>query len=108
MATKRKKKIKRSPDLVLDGKPSTEITKYLKRIRKNVPTPRRGRVAADQWDHLIAALEESDALVMEAKTAGSVARRAKSLGYDIRLSRIDEEFTEVWCGGFGGVPKRTK
>lgn len=104
----KKKKIRRSPHLVLGGKPTTEIRAYIKRIRKNVVAPKRGKATRDEWDHLIAVLEEGNALTMETKIAGSVARRAKSLGYVIRLSTIDEEFTEVWCGGFRGVPKRTK
>lgn len=106
--TKKKKKIKRSPHLVLDKKPTAEIRSHIKRIRKNVTAPKRGKATRDEWDHIIAALEEKDALVMETKIAASVSRRAKSLGYVIRLSKIDEEFTEVWCGGFQGVPKRTK
>ncbi len=109
MVTKKhNKKKKRSPDLVLDGKPDAKNTRFIKRIRKNVAAPKRGKATRDEWDHLIAVLEEGDALPMETRIAGSVARRAKSLGYVIRLSRIDEDFTEVWCGGFKGVPKRIK
>lgn len=106
--TKKKTKKKQSPDLILDGKPSADIRKYLKRVVKNRPEPIWGRKQSGQWDHLIAALDRGHELPLEHKIAGSVATRGKRLGYVVRLSKIDDELTMLWFGGFAGVPKEIK
>lgn len=105
-ATKNPPKLKRSPDLNLKGKPTPEIIKYRKLIRSNVEEPKRGKKIADTWDHLIAALDKGNALAMPGNIGKSVARRAKMLGYVIRIKKLDDEFVEIWCGGFEGVPKQ--
>ena len=110
---KAKKKIKRktkkqSPELILEGKPSAEIKKLLKRVVKNRPEPIRWRHTSGQWDHLIAALDRGNELPMDKRIAGAVATRGKKLGYVVKLSKIDDENVLLWFGGFEGVPKEVK
>ena len=105
----KKSKQKQSPDLVLLGEPPTEVEKYLKRVRKNAPEPSpRGRKIGGAWDWLISALDRGDELPLEQKIAASVANRGRNLGYVVRLSKIDDELTMLWFGGYVGVPKKVK
>ena len=105
---KRKSKEKHSPLLKLEGKPSADIEKLLKRVQKNIPEPARWGGKGEEWDHLISALDKGDAFPLEHKIAGSVANRLKKLGYVVRLKRLDKDFTQLWFGGFQGVSKKSK
>jgi len=104
------KKERVSPLLKLKGKKEDpEVMKWLKRARSNVEEPvGRGRLQQDHWDHLIAKMVTKNAYALPKQIAASVARRAKSMGYVVRLTKLDEDFIELWFGGFKEVPRRKK
>jgi len=104
----RKSNQKHSPLLKLEMPPSKDIKVFLTGVIKNVAEPARWGGQGEQWDHLISALDVNDALPLQHKIAQSVANRLKKLGYVVRLKRIDQDFTQLWFGGFQGVPKKSK
>jgi len=104
-----KGKEKHSPLIDLSGIPMAGLPTLLLSIKRGVPEPvGRGRMVQDQWDHLICKLDRGSTVTLETKIANSVARRAKNIGYVVRLTKLDSIFTELWFGGFQGIPKAVK
>ena len=104
----KKRKGKKSPLLILRGEPTEEILKLLKGVQKNVPEPIGWGKRRGHWDHLIAALDKKDALILPSNIATAVATRGRKLGYVVKLQKQDDQFTEIWFGGFEGIPKEVK
>ena len=99
---------KKSPGLILKGEPSPEIKKLLKTVKKNSAEPTITGKGKGKWDHLINGLRKKDTLELPTKKARSIAHRARKLGYVVRLKTLTKKLTELWFGGFQGIPKEAE
>jgi len=93
-----------SPDLELSGKPTKLVRELLKQVSPNSEQPTKYQRAKD-WDHLIHGLNDSDSIPLPNRIAGAVIRRARELGYVVRSRKIDDEYVELWYGGYDGQPQ---
>lgn len=104
----KKSKQKQSPNLVLNGEMSEESLLLLQGLIKEAPEPKRWERKSARWDHFISVLEKKNAVPVPAKIAGSIATRGRKLGYVIKVTKLDDDLSEIWFGGYEGVPRQIK
>jgi len=108
VTTFKKSKQKQSPALILHGEMAEESVLLLQGMRKDAPEPKRWERKSARWDHFISVLEKKDAVPVPHKIAGSIAARGRKLGYVVKVTKLDDDFSEIWFGGYEGVPKQIK
>lgn len=104
----KKSRQKQSPDLILNGDMPEETLLLLQGLKKGAPEPKRWERKSARWDHFLSVLDSKDAIPVPNKIAGSIATRGRKLGYVVKVTKLDDVFSEIWFGGFQGVSKQQK